>query len=175
MAERQPAGFDLREKVAVSRTSLGYAHISMQGREAAIFSQRIRSVMERKKVLTAPPDTTVSKAAKLMASKGVSAVLVVENECLVGIFTERDAVFRVIARGRDAQTTPLADVMTTKPQTVDPDKTFGFALLMMHENGFRHVPVVENGKPIGLVSSRNALDPEMEEFVSEAQRRKHIC
>lgn len=131
--------------------------------------------MERKNVLTAPPDTTVSKAAKLMASKGVSAVLVVENECLVGIFTERDAVFRVIARGRDAQTTPLADVMTTKPQTVDPDKTFGFALLMMHENGFRHVPVVENGKPIGLVSSRNALDPEMEEFVSEAQRRKHIC
>jgi CBS domain-containing protein len=175
MAERQPAGFDLREKVAVSRTSLGYAHISMQGREAAIFSQRIRSVMERKKVLTAPPDTTVSKAAKLMASKGVSAVLVVDNERLVGIFTERDAVFRVIARGRDAQTTPLAEVMTTTLQTVDPDKTFGFALLMMYENGFRHVPVVENGKPIGIVSSRNALDPELEEFVSEAQRRKHIC
>jgi signal-transduction protein with cAMP-binding, CBS, and nucleotidyltransferase domain len=45
---------------------------------------------------------------------------------------------------------------------------------MMHENGFRHVPVIENGKPIGIVSARNALDPEMEEFVSEAQRRKHI-
>ena len=61
-----------------------------------------------------------------------------------------------------------------EPQTVDPDKSFGYALLMMHEQGFRHVPVIENGKPIGIVSSRNALDPDLEEFVSEAQRRKHI-
>lgn len=139
-----------------------------------MFSQRIRSVMERKKLLIAPPETTVSKAAKLMAKKNVGAVMVVDAEQLVGIFTERDAVFRVMARGLDATATPLADVMTTAPKTVDPDKTFGFALLMMHENGFRHVPVIEEGKPIGIVSARNALDPEMEEFVSEAQRRKHI-
>jgi CBS domain-containing protein len=130
--------------------------------------------MKRRKFLMAPPETTVSKAAKLMADKNVGAVMVVENERLVGIFTERDAVFRVMARGRDAQTTQLADVMTTPTLTVDPDKTFGYALLMMHENGFRHVPVIENGKPIGIVSARNALDPEMEEFVSEAQRRQHI-
>jgi len=65
-------------------------------------------------------------------------------------------------------------VMTSNPQTVDPNKTFGYALLMMHENGFRHVPVVENDKLIGIVSSRNALDPDLEEFVAEAQRRKHI-
>ena len=139
-----------------------------------MFSQRIRSVMERKKLLTAPPDTTVSKAAKLMANKNVGAVMVVENELLIGIFTERDAVFRVMAQGLDAKTTRLADVMTAAPQTVDPDKSFGFALLMMHENGFRHVPVIENGKPIGIVSSRNALDPDLEEFVAETQRRKHI-
>ena len=139
-----------------------------------MFSQRIRSVMERKKLVTAPPDTTVSKAAKLMASKNVGAVMVVEEERLIGIFTERDALVRVIAKGRDTQTTLLADVMTPEPQTVDPDKSFGYALLMMHEQGFRHVPVIENGKPIGIVSSRNALDPDLEEFVSEAQRRKHI-
>ena len=139
-----------------------------------MFSQRIRRVMERKKLVTAPPETTVSAAAKLMAKKNVGAVMVVEKERLVGIFTERDAVFRVIAKGRDTLTTMLADVMTTAPKTVDPDKSFGYALLMMHENGFRHVPVIENGKPIGIVSSRNALDPDLEEFVSEAQRRKHI-
>jgi CBS domain-containing protein len=139
-----------------------------------MFSQRIRSVMEKKKLLTAPPETTVSQAAKLMAKRNVGAVMVVEHEHLVGIFTERDAVFRVIAKGRDTQTTRLADVMTTAPQTVDPDKSFGYALLMMHENGFRHVPVIENGKPVGIVSSRNALDPDMEEFVAETQRRKHI-
>lgn len=139
-----------------------------------MFGQRIRSVMEQKKVLTAPPDTMVSMAAQLMATKNVGAVMVVEQERLVGIFTERDAVYRVIARGRDAQTTRLADVMTTTPQTVDPDKSYGYALLIMHENGFRHVPVIENGKPIGIVSSRNAMDPDMEEFISEAERRKHI-
>jgi len=130
--------------------------------------------MKKEKILTAPPETTVSKAAALMSSKNVGAVMVIENGSLVGIFTERDAVFRVIARGRDVQTTRLAEVMTPRPQTVDPDKSFGYALLMMHENGFRHVPVVENGKPIGIVSARNALDPDMEEFVSEAQRREHI-
>jgi CBS domain-containing protein len=139
-----------------------------------MFSQRVKSVMKRKKFLTAPPQTTVGKAAELMASKNVGAVMVVEKERLIGIFTERDAVFRVIARGRDAQTTSLAEVMTTAPKTVDPDKTYGYALHMMHENGFRHVPVIENGKPVGIVSSRNALDPEMEEFVAEAQRRKYI-
>ena len=139
-----------------------------------MFSQRIRSVMKREKILMAPPETTVSKAAKLMAGKNVGAVMVVDGERLVGIFTERDAVVRVMARGRDARATQLADVMTAPPLTVDPDKTFGYALLMMHENGFRHVPVIENGKPVGIVSARNALDPEMEEFVSEAQRRQHI-
>lgn len=139
-----------------------------------MFSQRVKQVMEKKKLLTAPPETTVSKAAKLMASKNVGAVMVVENEHLIGIFTERDAVFRVIAQGLDANITKLSEVMTNEPQTVDPDKSFGYALLMMHENGYRHVPVIENGKPIGIVSSRNALDPDMEEFVSETQRRKHI-
>jgi len=139
-----------------------------------VFGQRIRSVMEQKKMLTAPPETTVSEAARLMADQNVGAVMVVDQERLVGIFTERDAVFRVIARGLDAQTTPLGDVMTTAPKTVDPDKTFGFALLVMHENGFRHVPVIEDGRPVGIVSARNALDPDMEEFVSEAQRREHI-
>jgi len=139
-----------------------------------MFSQRVKHVMERKKVLTAPPETTVSKAAKLMANKNVGAVMVVQDERLIGIFTERDAVFRVMAQGLDAKTTKLAEVMTNEPQTVDPEKSFGYALLMMHENGFRHVPVIEDGKPVGIVSSRNALDPDLEEFVSEAQRRKHI-
>lgn len=139
-----------------------------------MFSQRVRSVMERKKLLTASPDTTVSQAAKLMAKKNVGAVMVVEEEHLVGIFTERDALTRVIAQERDTQTTRLAEVMTTNPRTVDPGKTFGSALLMMFEYGFRHVPVVEEGRVIGIVSSRNALDPELEEFVAEAQRRKHI-
>lgn len=139
-----------------------------------MFDLPIRTVMDKKKTLTAPPETTVSDAAKLMENKNVGAVMVVEKDLLVGIFTERDAVFRVIAKGLDARTTRLMDVMTKSPHTVDPDKPYGYALLMMFENGFRHVPVIQNGKPVGIVSARNALDPALEEFECEASRRKHI-
>ena len=139
-----------------------------------MFEQRLKTVMGRRKPLLAPPETSVRDAARLMARRKVGAVLVVEDRHLVGIFTERDAVFRVMARGRNAQTTRLADVMTPAPRTLTPDEPFGYALLVMHENGFRHIPVVENGEPVGMVTSRMALDPELEEFVSEAQRRKHI-
>jgi CBS domain-containing protein len=138
-----------------------------------MFAERVRSVMERKKLLVASPDTTVLAAAKLMAKRKVGAVMVVENHKLVGIFTERDLV-RVIAKGRDVQATELAEVMTTLPQSVGPDMSFGYALLLMHENGFRHVPVVEHGKVIGIVSARDALDPKMEELLVESERRQKI-
>ncbi len=139
-----------------------------------MFDQPIKNIMERKKFLTAPPETTVSDAARLMASRNVGAVLVVANEHLLGIFTERDAVFRVIAKGRDANTTQLTEVMTVDPKTLEPGKTYGHALLIMQENGFRHVPVVENGRPVGIISSRNAMDPDLEEYVFEARRREHL-
>ncbi len=130
--------------------------------------------MEQKKLLTARSETTVSKAAKLMAKRNVGAVMVLDKGRLVGIFTERDAVFRVIARDLDSRTTRLADVMTIEPKTVAPDKSFGYGLLIMHENSFRHLPVIENGRLVGVVSARNVLDPDLEEFVSESERRKHI-
>jgi CBS domain-containing protein len=130
--------------------------------------------MEREKLLTAAPDTRVSETAKLMAKRKVGAVMVVEHGNLVGIFTERDMLVRVVAQDRDARATLLAEVMTPSPQTIDPDKSFGYALLMMQENGFRHVPVVESGRVIGIVSVRNALDPDLEEYVVESLRRKQI-
>jgi CBS domain-containing protein len=139
-----------------------------------MFDQPIKSVMQQREFLKAPPETLVSNAAKLMANKNVGAVMVVDDERLVGIFTERDIAFRVVARGLDAQTTRLVEVMTPAPDTVDPDKPFGYALLMMHEGGFRHLPVIQNGKLIGIVSSRSAMDPDLEEFVSEVQRREHF-
>ena len=73
-----------------------------------MFSQPIRSIMERRKFVTAPPTTTVRAASEMMARKAVGAVLVVEDGRLLGIFSERDAVFRVVACGLDPATTPLA-------------------------------------------------------------------
>jgi CBS domain-containing protein len=134
----------------------------------------IKSVLEPRKLVVAAPHTTVTEAARLMKEGKVGAVLVVEEGRLVGIFTERDALFRVIAPGLDPAKTELRGVMTRDPTTVAPDETFGYALLLMHEKGFRHTPVVENGRPVGVVSARHALDPDLEEFAAEAERRKHI-
>ena len=129
--------------------------------------------MELSKLVTATPDTTVRAAARLMAKRKVSAVMVVEGERLVGVFTERDAVVRVLARGRDADTSRLAEVMTSEVKTIEPEQSFGYALLLMHENGFRHLPVVEGDRPVGVVSARAALNPDLEEFTAEAERRKY--
>lgn len=131
----------------------------------------VRRVM-RPRVLKAAPETPVSKAAKLMAARNVGALLVVVDHRLVGILTERDVVYRVVAPGLDARMTAVSEVMTPAPHTVHPDALFGYALNVMHDNGFRHLPVVENGKLIGIVSARSALDPELEDFVVEAERRK---
>ena len=139
-----------------------------------MFSQRIRQVMQGEQLLTLGPAITVSDAARQMAGRKLSAVVVVENDAVVGIFTERDAVFRVIAEDRDPRSTRLQEVMTPQPLTLDPDKTFGHALALMHDRGIRHVPVVEHGRPVGIVTARDALDPDLEEFVVEAQRRRSL-
>lgn len=139
-----------------------------------MFSLLVREVMDKKKALTLSPDTTVTKAAEAMARSNVGAVMVVEQERLAGIFTERDALFRVIARGLDPRATRLAEVMTREPRTVAPSQSYGYALVMMQEYGFRHAPVIDKGRPVGIVSSRNAMDPDLEEFAAEAHRREYI-
>jgi CBS domain-containing protein len=139
-----------------------------------MLSQPVRSILRQHCFLTASPGTTVSKAAELMARRQVGAVVVVEDDHLIGIFSERDAVFRVVARGLEPATTPLAAVMTPAPVTIEPNRSFGHAMSIMQEHGCRHLPVVENGRPIGIVSARNALDPELEEFVCEEKRREQF-
>ena len=134
----------------------------------------IRMIIEQQELLTAPANTTVIEAARLMKQRHVGAVMVVEDGKLVGVFTERDALFRVVAEERDSKTTRLAEIMTRDPQTVHPDKPFAHALQMMYQGGFRHVPVVENDRPIGIVSVRDALGPELEAFVYELLLQEHI-
>ena len=134
----------------------------------------IRKIIEDQEIITAPADTTVGDAARLMREKHIGAVIVVENDRLAGIFTERDALFRVVAEGRDSKTTRLADVMTRNPQTVKPDQPFSVALQMMYGGKFRHVPVVEDGRPVGMLSARDALGPELEAFVYELLRQEQV-
>lgn len=138
-------------------------------------SQRtIRMIIDQQELVTAPAETSISEAARLMKQHHVGAIMVVEDGKLVGIFTERDALFRVLADGRDGQTTQLDDVMTRNPRTIHPDRSFAEALQMMYGGSFRHVPVVEDGRPVGMVSARDALGPELEAFVYELLRQEHV-
>ena len=139
-----------------------------------MFDEQVRKVMRRAKLVKAKPGTLVARAAAMMTAKNVGAILVVEGGRLVGICTERDIVFRVVAHGLDPRTTRIAEVMTRDPQTVAPARPFGYALALMHRGGFRHLPVVEDGKPVGIVSARSAMDPDLLEFSSEISRRRHF-
>lgn len=135
----------------------------------------LRKMVEHQKMLTAaPPKTSILEAARLMKTTKVGALLVVEHSHLVGIFTERDALVRVLAEGLNPETTLLAEVMTLNPITVHPDQPFVSALHLMYEHGFRHVPVAENGRPLGMVSARDALEMEIAEFEASLHQREHL-
>jgi CBS domain-containing protein len=125
-------------------------------------------------VIGAPSTTHVEAAARLMKRRKVGALMIVDHGRLVGIFTERDALFRVVAENLDPRHTTLEGVMTRDPKTIDAEKPFGYALMMMHEGGFRHVPVMDHGQPIGMISARDALAPELEEFRAEMLHREEI-
>lgn len=103
--------------------------------------------------LTLPPTSSVKDACRRMAERRVGAVLVTRGDELLGIFTGRDAVARVMAEGRDAKTTTLGQVMTKNPTTASPGCTAIDCLRLMQDCGFRHVPIVnEKGSLVGVVS-----------------------
>lgn len=98
---------------------------------------------------------TVRDACRLMRDRRVGAVLVTDDDDrLVGIFTGRDAVCRVLAEGRDAAATPLADVMTRNPDAILPGTTAIDALRLMQDGGYRHIPIAgDDGRVAGIVST----------------------
>ena len=134
----------------------------------------IRQIIEGQELLTAPSSLTVAEAARLMKTRNGGALMVVDDGKLVGMFTERDGLFRVLAAGLDSNATTLAAVMTTNPQIISPDRSFAHALGFMREGRFRILPVVEDGRPIGMISVRDALGPELEAFVYELLRQEQV-
>lgn len=110
-------------------------------------------LVSRQNPLTLPPDTTVKKACADMRERGVGAVLVTDsNQRLLGIFTGRDAVCRVLAEGKPPSRTRLAEVMTPHPDSIEPGRSAIEALRLMQDGGYRHLPVVDNGRVVGIVS-----------------------
>ena len=132
----------------------------------------LRTIVAGRPALVVTRSSTVTEAARQMKQRNVGSALVVDGTRLVGIFTERDALFRVIAPGRDPALTAVGDVMTPQPQTMHPDEPFVRALRTMHEGRFRHLPVVEFGRPIGIVSVRDALDEDLLDLHWDLEQRE---
>ncbi|GAB2876908.1 CBS domain-containing protein [Uliginosibacterium flavum] len=120
----------------------------------------VRQILDGKKsqqIHTVSPQTSIFEALELMASKDVSAVLVLENERLVGIFTERDYARKVILKGRNSRDTQISELMTQNLLTISPTQTVEDVMEIMTENRFRHLPVVERGQLIGIVTIGDAV------------------
>ena len=128
-------------------------------------TRTIRHIIDGQELVTASAVMRVAEAARLMKRRRVGAILVLEYSHLAGIFTERDALYRVVAEGRDPEATALGEVMTRNPRSIHPDKPFADALGIMHQGKFRHVPVVEDGRPVGMVSATDAMGAELENFM----------
>ena len=119
---------------------------------------------------------SVTDACNQMRDRRAGAVLVVgrEDGRLVGIFTGRDAVCRVLAQRRDPSTTSLAAVMTRNPVTISPGRTATEALSLMSAGGFRHVPLVKNGKILGVVSRGDFKGVEYSRHEDERDLWEHM-
>ncbi len=114
----------------------------------------IREILQKKghKVFSLPPDATVFEAIKIMAENSVGALLVMDGDKLVGIISERDYARKVILKGKASKETAVREIMTTPVQVVVPNCTVSEAMAIMTNKRIRHLPVLEEGRVVGVVS-----------------------
>ena len=134
----------------------------------------VPGVVKEQSIATLNPADSVMDAVTMMSDRKIGAVIIVDNNAkLAGIFTERDLVNRVVAKGLDAATMPLSKVMTADPDTLGPDDTAMNALDLMSARRYRHLPVVDGDKVIGMVSIRdlfNVVKKQLEEDLREREK-----
>ena len=134
--------------------------------------KQLSEIMNPKKFVCLPGSATAAMAAKKMLERQVGAIVVMEDGKLLGIVTERDINYRLVAIGRDPGNTTLVDIMTRSPRTMTPDTPVVDALDLMQKHGYRHVPVAEEGKIIGIVSLSdifNAVKHALEQDIEESE------
>ena len=140
-----------------------------------MLSRQISEVMRDHYVVHLPPQATVHQAAQEMAAKHVAAIVVMETDGrLDGIFTERDLIERVVSPGGNPDKMVLGDVMTPRPVTITPATTVRQALAEMKDNDLRHLPVLQGGEVVGVVSIRDFIGAEVAELDHERAHRKAI-
>jgi CBS domain-containing protein len=115
------------------------------------------------------PDTPVTECVRLMTAEKIGALVVMDGERLKGIFTERDALNKVLAAGLDPGSTKVSEVMTKDPYCIPPTTTVGDAMELITKRRFRHLPIVENGKLLAVVSSGDLTRWLVKDQVGEVQ------
>ena len=108
---------------------------------------------EREAIHSVGPDTPVTVCVRAMTAEKIGALIVMDGERLIGIFTERDALNKVLAAGLDPVNTKVSEVMTKDPYCIPPTTTVGEAMQLITQRRFRHLPIVENGKVLAVISS----------------------
>jgi len=125
--------------------------------------KQIGEVIEGRPLFHVDPTETVRKAARTMSEKNVGCIAVIDDEDhLVGIFSERDVLTRIVAEGRNPDDTLVANVMSKDIVAADPTESVNDALQKMQTRNFRHLPVVKSGRLIGMISIRDLLQVEGE-------------
>lgn len=115
----------------------------------------VPDVVKDQDLIVLPPRTSVREAARVMAERRIGAVMIVKRRQLLGIFTERDMITRVVAPGHDPDSVVLEEVMTPNPDTLKPADSPREALDLMAKKGYRHLPVVDKGAVVAIVSVRD--------------------
>jgi CBS domain-containing protein len=108
---------------------------------------------KRDPIHSVAPDVSVTECVRMMTSEKLGALIVMDGDKLIGIFTERDAMNKVLAAGRDPLNTKVSEVMTQNPYSIPPTTTVGEAMTIVTNRRFRHLPIVENGKVLAVISS----------------------
>jgi CBS domain-containing protein len=127
--------------------------------------RNVRQLLESKpaEIHSIAPDAPVIEALRLMAAKGIGAVLVLEGGRLAGILSERDYARKIALLGRSSADTPVRDIMTSELHTVSPDDSVEHCMQVVTDGRIRHLPVVERGELVGLVSIGDLVKAMIEE------------
>ncbi|MDJ0849766.1 MAG: CBS domain-containing protein [Myxococcota bacterium] len=133
---------------------------------------RLRDVLQPRRVVSAPPDSTVHAVAVMMGKGRVGAIPIMDGERLVGVFSERDLMTRVVVPRLDVDQTPVSEVMTTEVVTADLEDAVVGCVEKMQRVGCRHLPVRASGRLIGMISMRDLLNDEIQEQDDEIRSLK---
>ena len=136
---------------------------------------KVRNILHNKgnAVYSVEPDTMVYRAIELMCEKNIGGLLIVENGKLVGIFTERDYARKLILKGKSSKDTPIKDLMTSNLVTVSPDTSIDDCMRVMTGRKIRHLPVLENGNLVGVISIGDVVHYVIEEQKSIIEHLEH--